>query len=193
MTGDESRQITLTLSNPEDRERSRFAEGMVIEGDITHIRKMNRKVSIKPGGKEVVAWAIYPEDAVYGRLVLFRVYVKQTHSTPSLEGTCGVLVLDIPILTGRQVMGVLLGLTLTLILSGNAVLLFLYVKDFLGSWHRYLSREMGAMSLFTLLGIWAAYVGNGTFGFIFLLTAFFMLSHLSLRSLLNRVFGSRDA
>ena len=191
MTTSETREISLTLKNPEEIKRSRFAEGTIIEGDLSQIRIENHKVTIEPGGKEKISWKIYPEDVVYGRLVLFRVYVKHAHPFPSLEETCGVLVFDIPSLTGKQMMGILLGLMLALMIGGNAVLLFKYRKelvfqyheDTLGSRRKYISQTILALTIIVLLGFLISFTGNWIFGFILLLVSIAILLNLLERSL----------
>jgi hypothetical protein len=60
--------------------------------------------SIGPGETTQVEWAINPEDAIYGNLILVKVMQYKTLKTPSREGTCGTLSSDIPFLTGNQVL-----------------------------------------------------------------------------------------
>ncbi|MFO8036256.1 MAG: hypothetical protein R6U57_06500 [Anaerolineales bacterium] len=192
MTRNETREISFTLRNPGEKERSRLLEGMISEGHVKRTREIKREVTIEPGGKEKATWDIYPEDAVYERIVLFHVYVWRASPYPSLEATCGVLVLDIPILTGAQLMGIVLGLILTLILGGNTVLLLQYWKDLVGARRRYLSRAMFAMSIFTILGIWLSTLGYWEFGSILLFASSTILVYLAASSLVNRVFGSQN-
>jgi len=192
MTRNETRHISLTLSNSRENEQSRFVEGMISEGDIRQTRVIKQEVTIAPGAKEEVTWEIYPEDAAYDKVVFFHVYVKRAYSAPSLEGTCGVLVLDIPFLSGIQVMGIVLGLIFFLILGGNSILLFQYQKDLMGPRRRYMWRAMFAMSILTVLGIWTSIMGYWEFGFFFWFSSFAILVYLAARTMVNMVFGSQN-
>jgi len=190
MTRKETREINFTLGNPGEKERSRLLEGMISEGHVKRTREEKREVTIEPGEKEKVTWKIYPEDAVYERIVLFHVYVWRAYPYPSLEATCGVLVLDIPFMTGKQVMGIVLGIFSILTLGGNTVLLLQYWKDLLGPRRRYVSKAMFAMSVFTILGIWISFLGYWEFGFFFWFASSSIFVYLAASFLVNRVFGS---
>jgi hypothetical protein len=90
------------------------------EGEI--LRLVETTPSIDPGETTQVEWAINPEDAIYGNLILVKVMQYKTLKTPSREGSCGTLALDIPFLTGRQVL--LTGIASSLILMGAGVWLW---------------------------------------------------------------------
>jgi hypothetical protein len=189
MTRNETREVSFTLRNPGEKERSRLVKGTISEGHVERTREIKREVTIEPGGKGKVTWDIYPEDAAYGRIVLFHVYVWRANPYPSLEGTCGVLVLDIPSLNGSQVMGIVLGFISTLILGGVAVLIFIYWNELLGAQRRYVSRAMFAVTIFIILGIGFSFLGYWEFGFMCLLASFFILVYLAARSLVHWMFG----
>ena len=49
---------------------------------------------------------MYPEDAAYGYVILAKVYLFPQKPLPSYVGACGILVLDVPYLTGSQIVSI---------------------------------------------------------------------------------------
>lgn len=181
MTTNETREIRLILNNPSEREITRFVVATITEGSLTLNRRIKQNVPVDPGEKKEITWEIYPEDAAYGGIILFKVYVKRDYPYPSLNGDCGVLVLDIPLLTGNQVTGILLGLISTLLLGGNAVLQFQYRNAILGPRRQNMSRAMFIMSLLVLLDILFSFLGTWVFGLILLIWILLMIVILILQ------------
>ena len=119
ITTDEVGLIRATLKNPTDREKSYYVRAHISEGYVSLKREINQQIPVAPGEKGKVSWEIYPEDAAYNRVVLFRVYVNASYPVPSQGNFCGVLVLDIPWFTGNQFFLLLLVLSLAGIISGR--------------------------------------------------------------------------
>jgi hypothetical protein len=120
ITMNEVGTITATLKNPVDREKNFYVRAHISEGYVSLKREINQQIPVAPGEKEKVSWEIYPEDAAYNRIILFRAYVNASYPVPSQGNFCGVLVLDIPGLTGMQFFILMLGLSLALIIGGMA-------------------------------------------------------------------------
>lgn len=119
ITTNEVGTIQATLKNPVEREKKFYVRAHISEGYVSLKREINQQIPVAPGEKETVLWEIYPEDAAYNRVVLFRVYVNASYPVPSQGNFCGVLVLDIPWLTGNQFFYLLLGLSLAGIIGGR--------------------------------------------------------------------------
>ena len=119
ITTDEVGIIHATLKNPTDREKSFYVRAHISEGYVSLKREINQQITVAPGEKGKVFWEIYPEDAAYNSVVLFRAYVNASYPVPSQGNFCGVLVLDIPLLSGSQFFLLLLVLSLAGILSGR--------------------------------------------------------------------------
>ena len=77
---------------------------MNISNESEIARLVETTPTINPGETKQVEWAVTIGDAIYGNLVLVKVMQYKTLKTPSREGTCGTLAIDIPLLTGKQVL-----------------------------------------------------------------------------------------
>lgn len=69
---------------------------------ISLIDTVDTKVSIEPGERVKIDWSVDPSDALYGRFFIIRVYLFSTYKTPSQEGSCGIMVIDLPY-SGKQI------------------------------------------------------------------------------------------
>ncbi|MFO8037043.1 MAG: hypothetical protein R6U57_10495 [Anaerolineales bacterium] len=181
MTTNETREVSLTLKNPGENVNSPYVIATISEGYFTLTRNIKQEVKLDPGEKKKVSWEIFPEDAAYQRIVLFKVYVRQSYPYPSLKGNCGVLVLDVPLLKGKQVMALALGLTFVMILGGNAILQYQYRNAALGPSRQYMSKAMYIMSILIALGILISYLGYWLGGLILLFIILIMIVILILQ------------
>jgi len=181
MTTNETREVTLTLKNPSQEQDTRFVTTTISEGYLTLVREIKQNVSLGPGETKELSWEIFPEDAVYRKIVLFRVYVKGSYPYPSLEANCGVLVFDIPLLKGSQVMGLTLGFTFLMMLAGNSILQFQYRSARLGPRRQRMSRAMYIMSILIAVDILISYLGFWVYGLILLVVIVMMIMVLNLQ------------
>ncbi len=94
--------ISAKLNNPTESDWERFTRVFISEGFISLMREMKMTVSIPARGSETVYWEVYPEDAVYNRIIFFRIYVHAKYPYPSLGGSCGVIMMNVGGLTGQQ-------------------------------------------------------------------------------------------
>ncbi|HBX69732.1 MAG TPA: hypothetical protein DEH25_10255 [Chloroflexi bacterium] len=119
ITTHEVGKISATLKNSTDRDKSFYVRAHITEGYVLFKREINMQVPVAAGDKEQISWEIYPEDAVYHRLVLFRVYVNASYPDPSRGNLCGVLVVDFPGLTGGQLFILSVALSLAAVIGGR--------------------------------------------------------------------------
>ncbi len=181
MTTNETREINLTLKNPGNEKNSPFVEATISEGYLTLVRNIKQEVQLGPREKKTITWEIFPEDAAYQRIILFNVYVRQSYPHPSLDGKCGVLVVNVPYLKGKQVMAIALGLTFVMILGGNGILQYQYRNAALGPRRQYMSKAMYVMSILITLGMLVSFVGYWLGGLIFLVILLIMIIILILQ------------
>ncbi|MFO7683922.1 MAG: hypothetical protein R6X34_28150 [Chloroflexota bacterium] len=105
-------QITATFRNTLDRDLRLLVVARISEGRLTMMREARTLLSLPPGSKEMLAWDIAPEDAVFGRVIMARVHQFRSFPYPSRDKVCGVLFLNLPWLTGGQLVWMLSSLTL---------------------------------------------------------------------------------
>lgn len=94
-----------------------------ISNDSKVSRLIETTPTLSPGETQQVEWEVNHGDAIYGNLILVKVMQYKTLKTPSREGTCGTLALNIPYLTGNQVL--YSGALSSLLLIGAGIFLWL--------------------------------------------------------------------
>jgi hypothetical protein len=103
ITEEEVANIRVTVNNPLDREIERIVRLHISEGMVTLKRQENQRVALTPGETMILEWEAYPEDAAFDRLILVRGYVFRTAPLPARSGSCGILVVNVPYLSGNQI------------------------------------------------------------------------------------------
>ena len=105
VTPNEAAAIRVTLTNPLERPIQLLARARISDGYVTLMRQETRTVPLSPGETQTASWAVSGEDAVYGRFILARVYVFRQNPLPSRQKACGIWFLDVPLVTGGQLVG----------------------------------------------------------------------------------------
>jgi hypothetical protein len=100
MTAAETGQVSIVLQNPSDR----LVEPLVqvdISGPIIGTTSREH-IQVAAGTSQSASWPVDREDVAFGHLILAKVYQFAALSLPSADDTCGILVLDVPGLSGKQ-------------------------------------------------------------------------------------------
>lgn len=97
-------------------------------------RLISERLELQPGESRRLQVEVTADDAVLNRYIFVKMFTFATYPLPPVEQTCGILLLDLPHLTGRQVvqvslavafLGMPLGLALWVLsnqpLKGNAL------------------------------------------------------------------------
>jgi hypothetical protein len=100
-TGEEG-QVTAVFRNPTEGPVRRTIRASISDGFISLPRHVETRLLLEAGQREEVTWAITPEDAVWDRLILVRIYALRSFPLPSITGTCGTLFVDLPGIRGWQ-------------------------------------------------------------------------------------------
>jgi hypothetical protein len=122
ITAQETGSVSVVLKNPADKKSDRYVRAFISEGYATLVRETKTKVALPPNGKQKVEWKIYPDDAAYKHVILFRLYVNAKYPYPSMSGNCGILKVDIPWLNGGQILSISSGFALICIFAGVLLL-----------------------------------------------------------------------
>jgi len=131
----------------------------VTDGFVSLIREEALFLELAPGEKRQLTWQVTTDDAAWEYFILARVYQAPAYPLPSRTSACGVLALDVPFLTGGQLVLLTL-LALALLLGGGFYLWYRAHRPLEGR----LSQEgigraalMGLIALgtvFGLVGLW---------------------------------------
>jgi len=97
----ETGTVSVTLRNPTDRTIPFLARAEISTRGPT--RDVRTKVEVAPGEKQRVEWSVTSADIDLGFFIFVNGMTNPTYPYPYRQSMCGILVLDVPGLTGNQV------------------------------------------------------------------------------------------
>ena len=133
---------------------------------VVYLDEDDRRFLIEPGESVTMEWEIHADNVTWGLFVFFRLYQFASYPLQSASGYCGILVLDVPYLSGRAIEAAAIALSLLCMAAG----LWLR-RDGNGQLPRHrraITRAMAAMGVLVTLGIAAAMLGRWLPGMIVL-------------------------
>jgi hypothetical protein len=101
MTKWETGTVSLTLKNSTDKPIPFTARAEISTEGPT--RQVRTQVEVAPGGKERVEWSVTSADIDLGFFVFVNAMTNPAYPYPYRQSMCGILVLDVPGLTGNQI------------------------------------------------------------------------------------------
>jgi len=116
MTVSETGHIRATFSNSSKRPIEQL-----VRTDISNFgpaRSERTSLPLAPGERKTVDWAVTSADIDLGRFIFARVYAHPAYPYPFREATCGIMVLNLPGVTGGLVFALLIIICLVGILIG---------------------------------------------------------------------------
>lgn len=121
MATTETGTVSASFGNPLDRPVEFKIRTHVSEGFVTLMREIDTELDLAPGETKKVAWPVNAEDAAYGHVVLVKTLLFGQYPLPARLGSCGILVLDLPCLSGNQLLAVMIGLSLLGLAGGTGL------------------------------------------------------------------------
>jgi len=118
MMASETGTIRATFENPADKPIELMLRAHVTDGFVTLMREVNSTLPLEPGEKKTVEWALTADDVAYRWLIMARVLQFRYYPLPARQAACGVLVLDVPFLTGNQLFVLTIAVTFLSMLGG---------------------------------------------------------------------------
>lgn len=79
------------------------------------------RLEIEPGESETLEWEISQSDLAYRNLIFANIMTYASYPSPNVEQTCGILVLALPGMTGRQAIGLIVAVSLAGIILGGGL------------------------------------------------------------------------
>jgi hypothetical protein len=151
MTTEEEGTVSAEVTNPLDRTADYTVRAHISQGYLTAMREINSTLTLEPDASQSVQWDVMPEDAAFGSLVLVSVRIGPRYPIPSRQGSCGVLVVDLPRFTGNQI-STFLFIAGLLGMAGGAGL-WIWANRPLKGRALDVTRAMGVLAVFVLLGL----------------------------------------
>lgn len=107
MTTSDTGQVTISLSNTTDRDLAPSVRAEISYYGAARSDRINYPIAAHESRK--ISWEVSSDDMVFGHLVMARVFVFSTFTLPSLSKTCGTVMVDLPWLSGMQLLAITLG------------------------------------------------------------------------------------
>ena len=169
ITTSETGTVTASLSNPLDRSTERYVRAHITDGYVTLMREVNQRVPLAPGEKQRLEWAVTADDAAFNRFILVKVIVRGRYPLPGRQGTCGILMVDVPLLNGRQIFSLTFAASVLSMAAGYG--LWFGASRPLDQRRQQVARAMVALAGGVVLGTIVGWLGWWLPGFIlFLIT-----------------------
>ncbi len=102
ITAAETGRVTAAFTNPAERPLTLIARASITRRYVTLMRQVELQATLAPGETRTLEWTVSAEDAAYRQLILVRVRSLRSPPLPSRDGACGIVVVNLPYLTGDQ-------------------------------------------------------------------------------------------
>jgi hypothetical protein len=165
LTAGEPSTITARFNNPLDRP-VRLLIRTHVSRYLTLFREDTQILPLDPGETKGLAWTVTPDDIVYGHLILVKVLQFRQYPIPGRLASCGIVVLNVPYLTGRQLFVLLLVVSLLGLAGGIA--LWLAGSRPLTKRGRQTTRTLAALAISVGVGMIVSFLGWWAGGLLFL-------------------------
>lgn len=157
ITSGESGKISATFDNSSDRPVDRRIRIHISDGLVTLMREEKTMLHLASGERQRLQWTVNPDDAVWRRLILARVYTYRQYPLPSRTAACGILLLNVPLLTGNQIFALAFVTSLLAIGIGGA--LWVAANRPLAGRMQHVTLVMAALAAVVVAGLIASLMG----------------------------------
>jgi hypothetical protein len=99
----QSASIAVTYKNPLDRVINPVIRTYISERLVSMEREESLRPEIAPGETARIEYTITGDEAIWNRFILVRVYTLPQFTLPARNGSCGIFVVDIPVLKGGAI------------------------------------------------------------------------------------------
>ncbi len=123
INGEEEGTIRASFYNPTNEPLRLRIDSSISQGSLLLNRTDAREIFIQPNVTEEVTWLFSAEDAVHDRMVVARFHAYRNSEMAARASNCGIMVLNLPLLSGRQVLiGLVTAITLLVSLGLRIIL-----------------------------------------------------------------------
>ncbi len=109
MTRQETRTVSLDISNPTDRRISPSVRTDISTPALPE--QFTESIALEPGESQRLEWTVGPDNIDLGRFIFAKTLLYSSHPLPSQEATCGIFILDLPG-SGQVILPILIALSL---------------------------------------------------------------------------------
>lgn len=120
--------ISASFTNPSDQTLRLRLDSEITEGSLAMMRADGLEIFIPANETEVVEWVVSADDAALDRIIVARFHALRNSQMAARASNCGILVLNISLLSGRQIIiSLVVGIVLLL---GSGLRLILAERPF---------------------------------------------------------------
>lgn len=174
ITTKESGKISAKISNPVKNTIKPSVRLHISSSQLAVPREENVKFQLGPNESKTLDWIINPEeDTQFGNMIYVKVYLFSNSTLPSRDATCGILVLDLPIGSGKSILYTGIGLSFVGMLAN------------VGFWHRNnrlmtkrqreLFRAISILTVTIIVAVVASLFGHWLIGTLGIVVAFLLI------------------
>ena len=118
LSADETGTAYATFTNNATWDVNLIVRADISEGYLSMYRQEREIIKLAPGESQQLSWTVSASDKVYGRFVFVKAANNRQMPIPGRVATCGILIVNIPFLTGAQIVIVTLALIVIFIGAG---------------------------------------------------------------------------
>ena len=158
MTSSETGVVRVDLENPVEKPIELRLRAHITDGFVTLMREVNATVPLEPDEEKSTEFYLTGEDVTFNWLILVRVFQFRNYPLPSSQAACGIMVLDVPLLTGGQLLA--LAITVTILSLAGGIALWVAGNWPLNRPTLATSRTMGVLAASLLVGFTVGALGS---------------------------------
>lgn len=102
ITSNEIGKVSKEFINISEKSVDLEVRTYISDGYVTLLNEIIRKFTLAPGESEIVEVPFTEEDAAYKRIIMVRMHQMKRYSFPYQNASCGVVLINIPFITGTQ-------------------------------------------------------------------------------------------
>jgi hypothetical protein len=125
LTENETGTAYATFTNTGTWDVKLIVSSTISENYVVMYRREKVILDLAPGESKDVRWDVSGSEKVFGRFVFVKVANNRLMPIPSRVGTCGIVVINIPFLTGAEVVMIAMALTVLFLAAG----MFLWFRN----------------------------------------------------------------
>jgi hypothetical protein len=173
LTGDEVGTVAVTLTNPHEKEIEPLFQ--VDIGEQGMFRTYRDRMYIPAGESQTLQWTVSRDDTVFRYLILVKIFQFAAFKTPTRDGSCGILYLDVPF-SGTAV----LIFTIAISVLGMALGIILWVTLYkaLPSNKTRVLRAMVVMAISVVITMVLGILGSWLLGVLFFMISLLLIAEV---------------
>lgn len=111
--------VSASFTNTATWDVNLTVKAHISQGHLSLYREEMTLLKLAPGQSQGLSWVVTPQDRVYGRIIFVKVANNRLAPIQGRAGTCGILVVNIPALTGSVFIILVTALAGLFLVAGN--------------------------------------------------------------------------